>query len=181
MLKKSMKKQILGFKTPLIAIMIAHRRIESVCTKPKKRRTNMTEIGAMRMTKNGIKMTKMTVKTQIIRFLAVIMTKRTRNQRILDIRATVSMLGSMTASNSTPHLMTITVLPNNRVVYTTCLLKMEQEPITITIDPALKAVSLATTLSPRPASMPNEPTKKSKSRGDITPSSRRHQGKRDEK
>ena len=40
-MKKSMKKQILGFKTPLKAIMIAHRRIESVCTKPKKRRTNI--------------------------------------------------------------------------------------------------------------------------------------------
>ena len=180
-MKKSMKKQILGFKTPLKAIMIAHRRIENVCTKPKKRRTNMTEIGAMRMTKNGIKMTKMTVKTQIIRLIAVIITIRTKKQRITDSKATVSMLGSMIASNSTPHLMTLTVLPHHQVVDTTCLLKKEQEPISIIIDRASKAVSLATTLSPRPASMPNEPTKKSKSRGEITLSSRRHERKGDEK
>lgn len=91
------------------------------------------------------------------------------------------MLGSMITSNSTPHLMTITVLPYHQVVVTTYLLKKEQEPITIKIDPALKAVFLATTLSPRPALMPNGPMKKSKSRGDITPSSRRHEGKGDEK
>lgn len=58
--------------------MIAHRRIENACKKPKKRRTNMTECGAIKMTKNGIKMTKMTVKTQIIRLIAVIITNRTK-------------------------------------------------------------------------------------------------------
>lgn len=205
--KTAMKKKLLlmlwGYKTPRKAKMIIAttlRRMieENARTTPKKRKNMAKNSGSggattMRTKRNGEKMTiKMMVKITLlmIRSIAVMTKKRTKKQRTWDnivlitIDSSIAIIVSksmmpMSASNSTPQSQlntTINQIPHPPPDTTTCRRRKDQQrPIK---DPARKAVSLAITLSPRPASTPNGPTKRSKSRGggSTMPNSRRRHG-----